>query len=609
MNSGLPSEEIKARLDVIDVISGYVKLTKAGVNYRAVCPFHSENTPSFFVSPQKQIWNCFGCGEGGDIFRFVMKMEGVEFVDALRILAKKSGVELKAENPELKTERAVLQEICAQASRYFQNNLSSENGKNAYDYLKSRGLSDETISEFKIGYAIPSWDGLYNFLSLKGFEKDKIEKAGLALASLKSGTKRYFDRFRDRIMFPISDANGYIVGFTGRYLAPKENEGKYVNTPQTLLYDKSNILYGLDKNKMEIRKKNEALLVEGQMDLISAWQDGVKNVVATSGTALTQGQLKLLKRYTNNIKISFDMDSAGDNATKKGIELALQEGFEIKVVRIPDGKDPADFAMSHKGELAEKIKEALPIMEYYFSAAIEKNDASSAEGKKKIAEEILPHIKKIKNKVEMYHWLDRLSSIVKVDIKYLEEELKVSGSESGERFKSANAQKKMVNGLNIDNTFLTLMSFIVKSPEKFIQTEVDDFMEFIGKNKDILKDITNEKTLELFDFLAKCVKISSISDILKQASEDEKAVLNRIILQSELIDESAFDVQNEIIFCQDKIKSRVFQFQIDGLHAQIKDAEFKGDMETVGGLLEKLNSLLLTKSSQIYGQNEKIKTV
>lgn len=594
--SNFPSEEIKSRLDIIDVISGYLKLAKAGVNYRAVCPFHSENTPSFFVSPQKQIWNCFGCGEGGDMFKFVMKMEGVEFVDALRILAKKAGVELKKENPELKTERSVLQEICIQAARYFQNNLQSEGGKSAYDYLISRGFSDETITEFKIGYALPSWDGLYNFLSLKGFEKEKIEKAGLALASSKSGAKKYFDRFRDRIMFPISDASGYVVGFTGRYLTPKENEGKYMNTPQTLIYDKSNILYGLDKSKVEIRKKDKALLVEGQMDLISCWQDGIKNVVATSGTALTQGQLKILKRYTNNIKISFDMDIAGDNATKKGIDLAQQENFNIHIVRLPEGKDPSDFIMSHKGELAEKIKNAPTIMEYYFETAVWKHNTSSVDGKKKITAGLLPQIKKIKNKIEMYHWLDKLANIVKTDIKYLEEELKILDVENIARFKGTNKIAEKGGGLKLDKVFLTLMAFIVKDPEKFLHPEDDDFGDLVLQNEDILRNMTSENVLSLFDFLAKCVKISSISDILDKADEEQKSILNSIILNADMIDESAIDVRNEIVFCQNQIKSSIFQYQIDAIHRKIKDAENASDSKTTNELLEKLNSIILTKS-------------
>lgn len=594
--SNFPSEEIKSRLDIIDVISGYLKLTKAGVNYRAVCPFHSENTPSFFVSPQKQIWNCFGCGEGGDMFKFVMKMEGVEFVDALRILAKKAGVELKKENPELKTERSVLQEICIQAARYFQNNLQSEEGKNAYYYLTSRGFSDETIAEFKIGYAFPSWDGLYNFLSLKGFEKEKIEKAGLALASSKSGVKKYFDRFRDRIMFPISDASGYVVGFTGRYLTPKENEGKYMNTPQTLIYDKSNILYGLDKSKVEIRKKDEALLVEGQMDLISCWQDGIKNVVATSGTALTQGQLKILKRYTNNIKISFDMDIAGDNATKKGIDLAQQENFNINIVRLPEGKDPSDFAMSHKGELSEKIKNAPTIMEYYFETAVGRHNVSSVDGKKKITAELLPQIKKIKNKIEMYQWLDKLANIVKTDIKYLEEELKTADIGNNVRPRDAGKIAKKGGGLKLDKVFLTLMAFILKDSEKFARSEDDDFRDMVLHNEDILRNITSENVLSLFDFLAKYVKISSISDILGKADEEQKNILNPIILNADMIDESAIDVRNEIVFCQNQIKSNIFQYQIDAIHRKIKDAENASDSKTTNELLEKLNSVILGKS-------------
>ncbi len=587
----LPSEEIKSRLDIVDVISGYIKLQRAGGSFKTVCPFHNENSPSFFVSPDKQIFNCFGCGKGGDMFSFVMEMEGIEFVDALRILAKQAGVELKRVDPKIQTERTTLQEICVDAARYFFKNLYSDAGKNALKYLEKRGLTKETIEEFKIGYSFESWDGLYNFLTLKGYKPEMIEKAGLLVVSNKSGKKKYFDRFRDRIMFPISDANGYIVGFTGRYLTKKENEGKYVNSPQTPVFDKSKILYGLEKAKVNIKKEGYALLVEGQMDVISCWQDGIKNAVASSGTALTQSQTKLLKRYSSNLKIAFDMDDAGDMATKRGIDVASGEGLNVSIVRIPDGKDPADFVFSHKGELKEILEKSMPIMEYYFETALAKHDPKDLDGKKKISEELLLNIKKIQNKVEMYHWLDRLAQILNTDVKYLEEDMASMKSDAYAKYTQPNIQIQETKTLKSnDGVFTSLMAFLIKDSSKLAVLEDSDFMDFLEENKKVSYGLINENLLSLFDFLRKCAKIGQISEILKKADETQKSLLNPVILQSEMIDDS-IDIDFQINFCCKKIKEDILRLKRKNLHFKIKEAEEKGDAEATDKYLKELKQI------------------
>src|SRR4030043_2178196 len=352
-----PIDEIKSRLDIVEVISSYIKLQKAGANYRAVCPFHSEKKPSFFVSPARQIWHCFGCSKGGDMFGFVKEIEGVEFGDALRILAQRAGVELKRQTKEYKefqTERERLYEICDLATRFFEKQLAeSKTGKEAKQYLLDRGITKESLEKWRVGYAPDVWQGLADFLSSRNYSQEEIKKAGVGLSSEKGS---FYDRFRGRIIFPIFDLNSQVVGFGGRVFKEKDKKeiAKYVNTPQTILYDKSRILYGLDKAKVEIRKKDFCILVEGYVDLIMVFQAGFENAVATSGTALTPLQLKTLKRYSDNLLTAFDMDVAGEAATKRGIDLAQIHGFNVKVIVLPEGMDPADLVLKDVKAWEEK---------------------------------------------------------------------------------------------------------------------------------------------------------------------------------------------------------------------------------------------------------------
>jgi len=419
-----PIDEIKSRLDIVEVIGSYIKLHKAGANYRALCPFHSEKKPSFFVSPARQIWHCFGCGKGSDIFGFVKEIEGVEFGDALRILAQRAGVELKPIRPELKTERNRLYEICELATRFFEKQLEeSSTGKEAKKYLLSRNISEESIKKWRLGYAPDVWQGLSDFLTSRSYKKEEVEKAGLGISSDQGS---FYDRFRGRIIFPIFDLNSQVVGFGGRIFKEKDKTeiAKYVNTPNTLLYDKSRILYGLDKAKVEIRKKDSCILVEGYTDVIMTHQAGTQNVVATSGTALTPEQLKILRRYSNNLILGFDMDVAGDTATKRGIDLAQIQGFDIRVIRLPEGKDAADVISLNPKEWEKAIENAKLILDFYFESAFSGRDPKTPEGKKEVSKILLPVLKRIPNQIEKSFWIQRLAKDLGVREEDLREELK-----------------------------------------------------------------------------------------------------------------------------------------------------------------------------------------
>lgn len=434
-----PSDEIKSRLDIVEVIRDYIQLKPAGINFRALCPFHREKTPSFMVSPEKQIWHCFGCQEGGDIFSFVMKMESVSFVEALRMLASKAGVKLAAQDPKTASRRNMLLDIVELSNKYYYKILTeSGQAKATREYLTERGLTEETIEEWRIGCSPDSWDDLIIFLKGKGYSENEIFLAGMSVK--KEGTNRFYNRFRGRIMFPVFDAGGDAVAFSARVSpasAPrseamagkpeKENEfkmGKYINSPQTIIYDKSKILFGLDKAKPEIKKQDLAIIVEGQMDVITAHQHGFKNVIASSGTALTAEQVVLLKRYTNNIALGFDMDEAGGLAAERGIARAMQAEMNIKVIEIAGGKDPDECIKRNPDAWKEAVARAKPMMQYYFDKTFAGLDLDRVECKREAAKILLPVIAKLGNMIERDFWLKKLSQKVDVAENYLREALR-----------------------------------------------------------------------------------------------------------------------------------------------------------------------------------------
>ncbi|MFA5318570.1 MAG: DNA primase [Patescibacteria group bacterium] len=436
-------DEIKSRLDLIEVIREYVPLKAVGVNFQARCPFHREKTPSFVVSPERQIWKCFGCGKGGDVFSFVMEMEGLSFVEALRQLAPKAGVQLKSYNPQESSRRNRLLDIMELAAAYYHKLLTeSADAKSALDYLKRRGLEDETIERWQIGYSRDSWDDVLKFLKNKRFSEQEIFLSGLAVK--KENANSYYDRFRGRIMFPINDYNGSPVAFSARVSPEKEateKMGKYINSPQTPIYDKSRILFGLDKAKQYIRELETAVIVEGQMDAISSHQAGVKNVVASSGTALSPEQVKLIKRYANNFLFAFDSDAAGGLATDRGeaatrdfvdeqqrvnaedrfgrirkyIDPTLSHDINIKIIQIPGGKDPDECIRKNSEIWKQAINKAVSAMDYYFNKTFLGLDLSDVGNKKKAAAKMLKAIMNIKNVVERDSWLRKLADKLEVN--------------------------------------------------------------------------------------------------------------------------------------------------------------------------------------------------
>jgi DNA primase len=405
-----PSEEIKSKLDIVDVLREYLQFKQAGSNWRALCPFHREKNPSFMVSQEKQIWHCFGCSRGGDIFTFVMEMEGLSFVEALRLLAGKAGVELKRVDSGLTSQRNRLLDMMTTANEYYHRVLmETKIAIPAREYLKKRGLDKKTVEEWELGFSPDSWDDLMKFLKGKGYTDNEIFLAGLSVK--KENSSQFYNRFRNRIMFPIKDLNGSTVAFTARVTPEKEATevmGKYINSPTTMIYDKSRILFGLDKARFAIKNEGSAVLVEGQMDVIAAHQHGFKNVIASSGTALTAEQITLIKRYTNNISLAFDADAAGQIAADRGIKEAMDAEMNIKIIEIPSGKDPDDCIRNNPAEWQRAVAEAKPMMEYYFDKVFSTLDASKDEDRRLGAQKILSMIMKL-NKIDQDTWIRKLA--------------------------------------------------------------------------------------------------------------------------------------------------------------------------------------------------------
>ncbi len=455
-------DEVKERLDIVEVISQYVPLKKSGRNYKGLCPFHSEKTPSFVVFPENQSWHCFGaCSTGGDVFSFIMKRENLDFGEALALLAARAGVELRpqaeaASADEQKLER--LRQLVAEAATYYHYLLvRSEEAAIARAYLEHRGFVRQTWENWQLGYALDSWDALKDRLLAKGYTPAELEEAGLIIR--REDGSGYYDRFRGRLMIPIRDVEGRTVGFGARVLRedPARPQPKYINSPQTPIFDKGGLLYGLDMAKKAIREADMAVLVEGYMDVLMSHQVGVANVVAGMGTALTEAQMRLLRRYSSNLTLALDPDVAGDHATMRGLEAARQAmervwqptvrptglvrqesrlKAQLRIAALPDGLDPDELARSDVARWRQVITEAQPIVDYYLARVGQEEDLNAAHGKANAVERMAPLIREIGNAVERDHYIQRLARLVQADERLVAEQVLRAAAAPGTRRRS-----------------------------------------------------------------------------------------------------------------------------------------------------------------------------
>lgn len=576
----VPSQQIKDKLDIVEFIRSYVQLLPAGKNFRANCPFHKEKTPSFMVSPERQTWHCFGsCAEGGDIFKFLMKYENIEFAEALKILAERAGIELKKISPAEYKQFGALYEINESAKNFFKKELAKESvdAKEVQQYLKERGLKQETIDEFEIGWAGADYDRLsVNLINNFGYDVRDIERAGLNFKTERGG---YIDRFRNRIMFPIYNSFGKVVGFSGRIL-PKFDTGetgKYINSPETAIFNKSKVLYGFHKSKNFIREEKVAVLMEGQMDFLMSWQDGVKNTAATSGTALTVDHLEIMHRQTENVIFCFDNDEAGLKAAERSIDLANSLDFNVKILILEGYKDPAEAAVKSPGQLQKMLAMAKPAMGFYFDRYLGESLGAPREiGEiKKNLRIVLGKIKNLTSPVEQSHWLKELATRVNIKEEILADEARQLKMES--RF------------LNVKQNFKPITRPASIQPvKKRADIIAEKIISYAVSNEKLAK-----KTENYFEYLPDdyCKIIKSL--ISKEKLEDERlaGLLNIISLRSSFESQNITEekIEEEFDDLLEHLKIELAKEKRSKLADLIKQAEKSGDEEKTANLLKEFD--------------------
>ena len=570
-------EEIKSRCDIVDVISDYMQLKSSGSNYTGLCPFHSEKTGSFMVSKSKQIYKCFGCNAGGDVISFVMRYENVDFMDAVKILARRCGITLERNISEEEKKKIQeinkFREIHTEAARfYFANLLGTKNP--GYEYLKKRGLSDKIIKKFGLGYSLNSWNSLMNYLLAKGYDKTDLVKCGLV--THKTETNKYFDRFRNRVMFPIFNYNGKVIGFGGRVL--DDSLPKYLNSPETLVFNKRLNLYGLNISKKSI-KDDTLILVEGYMDLISLYQNNIENVVATLGTALTIEQARLIRKFAKNVIISYDSDQAGQNATLRAIDILLQADIKVKILNLKDCKDPDDFIKKYG---FEGYKKAMEDSDYYIKYKIDilkkKYNLNNDSQKMSFVEEATFMLKKLKSPIEKDLYAKYLSDLTNISIESIRASvgIKVNSNYNKTNKRNTNVHKKIEQMSKIQDGYL-------KVEAKFIKL----LMENKNLRESVLQDINEQQflfdeTKEIFNYIIKNKELDKITiDKIKSLNISEEYIKNINNIEIEEINTYTIDSTKEII---KKIRKNTIENEIKSMSIQIERLSKELD------LLKKSNS-------------------
>jgi len=575
--------EIKQKIDIVDLVGGYVDIKKAGRNYKGLCPFHSEKTPSFMVSPELQIYKCFGCGESGDIFSFVQKIEGVEFPDALETLAEKAGVKLvkKSVDPQ-KSQKDRIFEINHIASEYYHYILTKHKvGVPALKYLKSeRKFGDEVIEEFNLGYSPNAWSSLFDFLVRKKYSVEDILVSGVAIEK-KSG-KGCIDKFRGRIIFPLTGIDGKVYGFNGRTLFDKEP--KYLNSAETLVFHKGSYLYGLSQSKIEIKKKG-VVFVEGPTDVISAHRIGVKNVVASSGTSLTLGQLRIISRYTKNISFCFDSDVAGLNAALRAIDLAKGMDFNVSVIMVPEKyKDLDEYIKAEPDEAKKLFSNAVPVYDFFLVAAMKKHDKNTAAGKKNIVADLASVYKRISNPVEFDFYVKKVAELLDIREEVVSESLR---GENVRVVQKEDAQRDLSDGgkkISAEEYMLCLL----------LRASLEDAQTLLYKLGQ--KDFVSEENREVFstfkNYLLGRKRKFNITHFINRLEGALKGIANDMYLRDfgDIL-ESDERFLRELNNTFDRLKRDTTKRDLRDLTQKIKEAEIEKDTKSLNELTKKFKEL------------------
>ncbi|GAB6100277.1 DNA primase [Halanaerocella petrolearia] len=585
-------EKVRYSNDLVEIVNEYTKLKEKGNSYMGLCPFHNEKTPSFNVNADRQLYYCFGCGVGGNIFNFIMEIEGFDFVETVEYLADKANIDLpkKESSPQdrkRRNQRQQIFEIHKLATRFYQYLLSeSDIGQKGYQYLKGRGFTEEIIKEFKLGFAPDRWEQLYKFLRKKGYSDKVLAKSGLVISRNKS--TGYYDRFRNRVVFTICNHRGQPIGFGGRVL-DSDDKPKYLNSPETPIFDKSRNLYGLNLAKKSIRASEEAIIVEGYTDVITAYQYGIRNVVASLGTSLTKEQAKLLHRYAEKVYIAYDADTAGAKATLRGLDILKQEGLAVEVVKLPANQDPDGFIKEEGSQVFERlIDQAQPLVQFKIDSVLDNMNFEVIDDKVAAVKKILPILVQIPDDIERDEYSKIVAEKLNINLQVLKREINKYKKHKVKR----NQDRKHKNRYNINNDLKEELSDSQKSG---YDSTIKGLIKIVINNPEFIPNLEEKLSLDEFvnDKYRQIISLIcnysadynkfNVDDLLDKIDDQEA---ENLLLKLSVQNVVNGNVDKMFLDYISKVKEHQLRMKIKNLDDEIKQAETQNDVGKLNQLLE-----------------------
>lgn len=567
-------ELIRSKVDMVELVGQTVQLKRSGANWKGLCPFHQENSPSFMVNPEMGIFKCFGCGEGGDCFTWLMRIEGMSFSEALMSLAEKTGVELKRHAPSQEDRnRSRILAALTEAEGFYTYLLLEHQGEEAVEareYIYGRGITEEALRVFGLGFAPKRWDVLQKVLRKRGFSLEELSGAGL----IKKGERSWYDAFRGRLMFALKNVRGQTVGFAGRILDADAKGPKYINTAETPVYHKGELLYGLEVTKNAIRTAGRVVLVEGELDAISSWQVGVQEVVAIKGTALTEEQIRILKRYTNVLILALDMDMAGDKAARRGWQMAETAGMEVRVARIPEGKDPDELARSDSKKWKQVVDSAVEVYAFLLDSARERYDLDTAHGKRQLVEELVPVWQEIGNDILQSHWVGELAKAVHLDEALIWKQIRSGKREVGRTKLEENVQvkKSEIKTRRDELEELWVGGLLRSDPQRLLSAEIREL-------------VRKEWLIQLIEVFERDVLIEQ-GDWQRQLPEALRENVGELLLLVSVAPD-----EEQLGMWRSQIELEDLKMEKPRLTEEIRQAELKDDDDLVISLQRKLSDV------------------